>query len=94
LQGETYQMICLNDTIVIPSTLQQHITQWYHNYLCHLGETRKEKLLDNILHGIISKTQFKLIVKNVRYVKEQKNPQRNMDCSQQKKLRIPLGKMC
>jgi len=43
--GKTYQMICLNDKIVIPSTLQQHITQWYHTYLCHPGETRTEKTI-------------------------------------------------
>ena len=61
---KTYQMICLNDKIVIPTTLQTHITQWYHTYLCHPGETRTEKTirqhftwtnLRNTVHNICQK---------------------------------------
>jgi len=31
------------EKFVMPVTLQQHITQWYHFCLCHPGETRTEK---------------------------------------------------
>jgi len=43
--GKTYQLICLNEKIVIPSSLQDHIINWYHTYLCHPGETRTEKTI-------------------------------------------------
>jgi len=40
-----YELICFNNKIVIPTPLQEHITQWYHTYLCHPGETRTEKTI-------------------------------------------------
>ncbi len=42
---KNYNLICNKEKIVIPATLQHHITQWYHTYLCHPGETRTEKTI-------------------------------------------------
>ena len=36
------KLICLNDKIVVPKTLQKHIVEWYHLQLCHPGMTRTE----------------------------------------------------
>ena len=36
------KLICLNNKIVVPKTLQKHIVQWYHVQLCHPGMTRTE----------------------------------------------------
>ena len=41
--GRVRKLICLNDKIVIPKTLQKHVVQWYHVQLCHPGETRTEQ---------------------------------------------------
>lgn len=40
--GKTRQLLCYNDRIVIPRSLQKRIVQWYHEVLCHPGETRTE----------------------------------------------------
>ncbi len=43
--GKKRTLICHNDKIVIPTTLQQRVVSWYHNILCHAGETRTEQTL-------------------------------------------------
>lgn len=40
--GTTRNLICYNGKIVVPSRLQQRVVTWYHNHLCHPGETRTE----------------------------------------------------
>eukprot|EP00957_Ditylum_brightwellii_P191787 14600175-Ditylum_brightwellii.AAC.1 len=37
-----YQMICLNDKIIAPKSLQHKIVNWNHDNLCHPGQTRTE----------------------------------------------------
>ena len=37
-----YQLICWSGKIVVPSTLQQHVVDWYHTTLCHPGINRTE----------------------------------------------------
>jgi hypothetical protein len=39
------QLICRNDKIVIPDTLQRRVVEWYHTILCHPGETRTEQTI-------------------------------------------------
>jgi RNase H-like domain found in reverse transcriptase len=43
--GKKRTLICHNNKIVIPTTLQQRVVSWYHNILCHSGETRTEQTL-------------------------------------------------
>ena len=33
--GKKRELICLNNKIVIPSSLQKRVVEWYHNILCH-----------------------------------------------------------
>eukprot|EP00957_Ditylum_brightwellii_P052555 3985083-Ditylum_brightwellii.AAC.1 len=37
-----YQLICLNDKIVVPKSLQSKKVNWCHVTLCHPGQTRTE----------------------------------------------------
>ena len=39
---KNYKLICNNNKIVIPKILQQRTVDWYHEMLCHPGETRTE----------------------------------------------------
>jgi hypothetical protein len=43
--GKTRNLICYNDKIVIPTTLQRRVVSWYHDILCHAGETRTEQTI-------------------------------------------------
>jgi transposase InsO family protein len=39
---KAHQLICHNGKIVLPTSLQLKTVEWYHNTLCHPGETRTE----------------------------------------------------
>jgi hypothetical protein len=43
--GKKRILICRNEKIVIPKTLQRRVVIWYHNMLCHSGETRTEQTI-------------------------------------------------
>jgi RNase H-like domain found in reverse transcriptase/Reverse transcriptase (RNA-dependent DNA polymerase)/Integrase zinc binding domain/Retroviral aspartyl protease len=62
--GTNVMLICHKNQIVIPKQLQQAIVTWYHNQLCHPGETRTEQTirqhfwfnnLRQVVHDICSK---------------------------------------
>ena len=40
--NEKYSLICKNRKIVIPKQLANEVVEWFHNALCHPGETRTE----------------------------------------------------
>ena len=40
--GKSRSLICLQGKIVIPKPLQKQLVEWYHQQLCHPGETRTE----------------------------------------------------
>ena len=39
-----------NDKIIIPSSLKQHVVEWYHTYLLHPGEKRTEETIGQHLY--------------------------------------------
>mgnify|MGYP000620621369 CR=1 FL=1 len=41
----TRHLIVHNDKIVVPKNLETIVVQWYHNQLCHPGETRTEQTI-------------------------------------------------
>lgn len=43
--GTERELICYKDKIVVPTTLQQRLVDWYHNYLCHPGVNRTEETI-------------------------------------------------
>ncbi len=62
--GKQIMLICMNNKIVIPKTLQKTIVSWYHTQLCHPGETRTEqsirqhfwfKNLREVVHDVCNK---------------------------------------
>ena len=62
--GKKYSLICRHGKIVIPKSIQKTLVEWYHNVLCHPGETRTEltigqhfywKGLRKSVHDICSK---------------------------------------
>ena len=62
--GKKYSLVCYNDRIVVPETLQKQLVEWYHHTLCHPGETRTEltisqhfywKNLRKTVHSVCSK---------------------------------------
>ena len=38
-----HRLICRNNKICLPKALQKKTVDWYHDMLCHLGETRTEQ---------------------------------------------------
>ena len=40
-----HQLICSKGKIVIPKPLQKRLVDWYHEMLCHTGETRTEQTI-------------------------------------------------
>ena len=40
--GKVRSLIVKDGKIVVPKTLQKRCVQWYHESLCHPGETRTE----------------------------------------------------
>src|SRR6476620_7111352 len=47
--GITRELICKNAKIVLPTLLQQHVMNWYHTVLCHLGMNRTEETISQHL---------------------------------------------
>jgi hypothetical protein len=48
---EGYDLLCYKEKLYIPQSLrqQQRVLSWYHEYLLHLGQTRKEKAIRNTM---------------------------------------------
>ena len=38
-EGKKYSLIYRHEKIVIPKPIQKTLVEWYHNILCHPGET-------------------------------------------------------
>ena len=43
--GKSRTLICRQDKIVVPATLQHRVAEWYHEILCHPGMTRTEETI-------------------------------------------------
>jgi hypothetical protein len=37
--GSTHQLVTREDKIVLPTSMQRKAVEWYHQILCHPGET-------------------------------------------------------
>ena len=47
--GKTHQLLCENDKIIVPKSLQKPIVTWYHELLCHPGENCTEMTINQHL---------------------------------------------
>ena len=43
--GKSRQLLCFNDKIAIPKTLEDKVVEWYHSTLCHPGRDRTEQTI-------------------------------------------------
>jgi RNase H-like domain found in reverse transcriptase/Integrase zinc binding domain len=43
--GQQFELLCFKGRIMIPKRLQRRIVTWYHEQLCHPGETRTESTI-------------------------------------------------
>jgi len=43
--GKKRELICKDNKIVLPSSIQRRCIEWYHTTLCHPGETRTEQTI-------------------------------------------------
>ena len=43
--GKKRTLLCRDDKIVVPKSLQKRTVEWYHNQLCHPGENRTEQTI-------------------------------------------------
>ena len=39
------QLVCYDEKIFVPTPLRRNVITWYHEYLCHPGETRTEETI-------------------------------------------------
>ena len=39
------QLVCYDEKIYVPPALRNNVVTWYHEYLCHPGETRTEETI-------------------------------------------------
>ena len=71
--SHTYDIIVNgDDKIVLPPTLQIPAVEWYHQFLCHPGETRMELTLRQYYDWRGLRTQVKRVCKACNVCKERK----------------------
>ena len=61
-----------NERLVIPSTLQKNIMDWYHHYLQHPGETRFEETLKAVMYWPGMTTAIRKHVKSCNHCQKGK----------------------
>ena len=83
-------LICRNNKICLPTALQKKTVDWYHEMLCHPGETQQSTPSVNILTGKSFSQQSPTCVRNAQHAKEQTQLIRNMaNCHRNRLKQIP-----
>jgi hypothetical protein len=44
------QVLCKNDKLIIPASLQHRAVSWYHHYLQHPGHSRLEETMRSVMY--------------------------------------------
>ena len=60
--GTQRELICYKNKIVVPTTLQKRIVDWYHNHLCHPGVNRTEETIGQHFWWYKMRTQITVSV--------------------------------
>eukprot|EP00957_Ditylum_brightwellii_P207218 15352022-Ditylum_brightwellii.AAC.1 len=63
-----YQLIYLNDKLVVPKGLQSKIASWYHVNLCHPGQTRTETTIRQHFTWKNMRKDLEQVCKNVTHI--------------------------
>jgi hypothetical protein len=94
--GKKRTLICHNDKIVIPTTLQQSVVSWFHNipirYYAILVKLEQNRLFDNSFGGQTYANTSMTYAQNATHANELSALQRNMGIYLQRKLKLTLGK--
>jgi len=91
---KTYKLICWKNKIVISLSLQEHITQWYHTYLCHPGETRTEKTISQHFTWTYLRTTVKNICQTCPTCQKTKKIKKYGLIPEKEAEAIPWEKLC
>ena len=67
-----HRLIYLNNKICLPKALQKKTVDWYHEMLCHPGDTRTEYTLRQHFDWRAFTQQSTTCVRNAQHVREQK----------------------
>ena len=62
--GKEIPVVCYNGKLVIPSSLQQRVIEWYHTYLSHPGINRTEETIGQHLYWPKMRDQITNAVKS------------------------------
>ena len=68
-----HRLICRNNKICLPAALQKKTVDWYHEMLCHPGDTRTEHTLRQHFDWRAFRQHSTTCVRNAQHAKEQKN---------------------
>ena len=92
--GMTHILVCRNEKIVIPTTLQRRVVTWYHDILCHAGETRTEQTLKQQYWwpNLRCLTAYTMSAQNAMYVNALSALPKNTDNCLLKKRKLIRGK--
>ena len=80
--GKTHQLLCENDKIIVPKSLQKPSVTWYHEILCHPGENRTELTINQHL-------TWKGLRKTVKDRCSRCNTCQQMKCTKKKYAHLP-----
>jgi len=93
--GEQVPVICLKGKMVIPSTLQKRIIDWYHSYLGHPGINRTEETISQHLWWPKMRDQITTAVKVCPICQRNKKQRKKYGHLPPKEAEaIPWDKLC
>ena len=78
--GTTYKLVTRENKIVLPTSMQRKAVEWYHQILCHPGETRTELTMPQHFcwKGMQCTTLCKMCAKGAPHVRQIRHCGRNM----------------
>ena len=85
-----HRLICRNNKTCLPTALQKKTIEWYHEMLCHPGETRTEHTLCQHFDWRALRTTVHDVCRSVQLAREKKGKIRNMaNCHLNRLKQIP-----
>jgi transposase InsO family protein len=93
--GKQVPLICYNGKMVIPTSLQKRVIEWYHNYLSHPGINRTEETIGQHLYWPKMRDQVTTTVKSCPVCQRNKKQRKQYGHLPPKEAEaIPWDKLC
>ena len=83
---ENVKVITYKDKVYIPAALQQRVVEWYHEYLCHPGESRTEETIRRTMTWPNLRSQVRSFCRTVENVNSVKRRDYSMVICQLKRI--------